>query len=248
MKRQRNNGGFKPTKKQRKAVFFGPELPPGFKRRPINVRTGGFQNIESKFVDYFVNDDAFTTGWAGGEMEDGTALSISAVAQGDGESQRDGRTYNITSVHVNGLVQKAATESQTAPIDEVVARVVMVLDTQTNGAQLNAEDVINAVAAGEDWLGFRNLQNTGRFRVLKDKVFTLRASNATNEGAANLFSSGALNLPFKFNVKFKTPIKVRCTGTTAAIASIADNSIHIIGTSQLTTTLLSYNSRIRFTG
>ncbi len=35
---------------------------------------------EVKFFDTEIANDSFTTTWAGGEMEDGTVLSISAVA------------------------------------------------------------------------------------------------------------------------------------------------------------------------
>ncbi len=213
------------------------------------VRSGGFLGIESKFKDFRVNTDPFTDVWAGGEMEDATALSVSAVAQGDGESERDGRVYHITSIHIRGTISIVASESQTAPIDDLIARVCLVWDKQTNAAQLNAEDVMLTIAAGDDIDSFRNLQFVNRFEVLSDKKFRLPAGQAnTNEGAVNLFANGRVILPFRMSHKFKTPLKVNCVGTTAVIASIADNSLHIIGTAQNTSARLDYTSRLRFMG
>lgn len=217
-------------------------------RRTPNTRVGGFTGIERKFVDYAVNGDAFTTVWAGGEMEDGTALSVSAVAQGDGESQRDGRMYYIESVFIHGHVVRAAVESAVAPLDDVRCRVALVLDTQTNGAQLNAEDVFLTIGAGSDVLSYRNLQYSKRFKILRDIDLVISSTGQTNEGAVNLFAAPQTIVPFKMNYKFKKPIPVHCTGTTAAVSSITDNSIHVIGTAQATSALLTYQSRVRFRG
>ncbi len=213
-----------------------------------NVRTGGFMGLERKFKDYEVSADSFTTVWAGGEMDDGTALSLSAVAQGDGEDQRDGRVYTIHSVHIRGYVELSSLEDSVSPINDVIARIALVWDTQTNGAQLNAEDVYLTTSAGKDVNSFRNLQESKRFIVLKEKTMTLKAYGQTNAGAQNLYTNGAVRIHFKINKAFKNGIKVRCKGTTATVASISDNSLHLIGTANATTVVLNYESRIRFTG
>ncbi len=217
-------------------------------RPSVNFRQGGYIDIEKKFVDYSVTGDAFTSIWAGGEMDEGTALSLSAVAQGDGESQRDGRVYHIHSVHVRGQIKRAALEGQTAPISDAVARIALVWDTQTNGAQLNAEDVMLTIGAASDVYSWRNLQFSKRFIVLKDKTFRVASNNQTNEGASNLFANGDILIPFKINKTFKKPIKVRCKATTATVAAITDNSLHLIGTATTTGCNITYESRVRFTG
>ncbi len=230
----------------RQGVLRG--LPPTDLRVLANVRTGGFMALERKFKDYNDAADAFSTVWAAGEMEDATALSLSAVAQGDGESERDGRVYHIHSVHLKGFVKYNVQESQTAPIEDHIVRLALVWDTQTNGAQLNAEDVFVTIGAGEDINSFRNLQFSKRFVVLKDKTIKINLNNQTNEGAINLFANGEVRIPFKINKSFKTPIKVRCSGTTATVSVITDNSLHLIGTGTSTNAKVTYQSRIRFTG
>lgn len=215
--------------------------------RRANRRTGGFQDLEVKFVDYFVNDKAFTIDWAGGEMDEATALSLSAVGQGDGESQRDGRKYSLHSVHVKGTIYVNQLESQAAPINDVLVRVCLVLDTQTNKQQLNAEDVMKVIASGEDTKSFRNLSNSSRFKVLRNFEGIIKRENL-NEGAANLFASVRSDISFDWNVKFKTPVKCLASATGATVAATTDNSIHVIGVADSTDAILSYISRVRFTG
>ncbi len=214
--------------------------------RRLNLRTAGFAGIERKFADFEASNDAFATSWA--TMQDGTIKSISAVAVGNTESTRIGRVYNITSLHMRGEVILTLQESNATPVSTVMCRVVIVHDTQTNAAELTATDVMDAGQTA-DHLAFRNLQHTKRFRILMDKTMMLRPET-TNEGAVNLFASSQQRVMFKFNRTFKKPIKVLCTGTAAVIASITDNSIHVIGIASTTSgaPLLSYQARIRYTG
>lgn len=205
-------------------------------------RTGGYIDIENKFIDYEHNA-AFATTWTA--LEDGTADCISATAQGDGESNRDGRVYHIRSVHVKGYMAMSTAEGQAAPTSDELARVALVWDTQTNGAQLTATDVMDG-GQSIDVLAFRNLQYSKRFRVLKDSGVKRIQAHPLNEGAINSFAAAPVYVPFKFNVKFKKPIKVRCSGTTAVVTSIADNSLHVIGCATNTNVTLVYQSRVRF--
>ncbi len=200
---------------------------------------------ELKFVDFTVTNDAFTNVWTGGEMEDATALSISAIAQGDSPSSRDGRTATLISWKLNGFINIAAVESITTPLPDQIARICVVLDTQTNGAQLNAEDVMDTIAATFDVNSMETLSRSKRFVILEDILLELHRSQ-TNEGAINLFASGIHRTPFKIGGFFNPPIRVNHSGTAAAIASIVDNSIHVIGTATNAAVLLNYRSRVRF--
>lgn len=220
-------------------------------RKLANMRTGGFEGMENKFVDYQNDAATLSLTWAGGELNPATPGCLSAVAQGDGESQRDGRVYHINSIHLRGYVEAPNAESQTAPLKDQLVRLCLVWDTQTNGATLNAEDVMAAIGSGDDFFSFRNLQYSKRFIVLKDMTIRIPASAAgMNEGASNLFAQANCKVPFKINKKFSKPIKVRCTGTTATVASISDNSLHLIGccSENVNTATISFESRVRFSG
>ncbi len=199
---------------------------------------------ELKFLDIEHLSDAFASTWD--NMDPATFLSLSAVKQGDGENERDGRVYYIHSVHIQGRFLRAAAESDVAPKPDSIFRIVMVLDTKTNGAQLTATDVMNG-GLTDDYHGFKNLQHASRFKILFDRKVVLPVQ-VVNEGAANLFANPAATKLFKFNRNFRPPLKVICSATPAAIASITDNSIHMIGISDTALGFLDYQSRIRFTG
>ncbi len=210
-----------------------------------NIRTGGFIGRELKFADKEVSAQAFSGSWG---TLDPTDDSLTGVAQGNGESQRLGRKYSVHSLHLKGFIEAATTESQTAPLQDILCRLVVVLDTQTNAAQVTATDVFDA-GQTDDINSFRNLQHSTRFRVLKDKTFKINRSMANlNEGAANLFATPSQEIPFKWNFKFKDPIEIITTGTTAAINVVATNSIHVIGIATSTAGLINYQSRLRYTG
>lgn len=230
---------------KRQAAFYVPAT--SYKRRRTsNYRTGGYQGMELKFVDIETNSDAFATSWA--PMEDGTALQVSGMAQGNSESERIGRKVSLVSIHIKCRVHTLSTEAQANPQPDLFGRICLVWDTQTNGAQLTASEVFDEGGTINS-LAFRNLQHTSRFRVLWDKKWVL-AKPTQNEGAADKWgiqarTTGIMN----YNLKFKTPIKVTYNGTTTGvIAAVTDNSLHIIGVANNAAALLDMQVRCRFTG
>ncbi len=211
-----------------------------------NLRIGGFVGIETKFVDYERTALTVDNAWAGNELDDTTALAVSSIAQGDGESQRDGRKCELLSCHLKGTATLASNEAQANPGESTVLRLILVLDKQTNGAQLNAEDVVTATTL--DVNAWRNLQNSQRFRILKDVRMDINFTQHTQE-AVNDFSYANQVKSWEMHVVFKKPIVVNHTGTTAVVTSIADNSIHLIGVSTSTAQcVINYVSRVRFRG
>ncbi len=219
---------------------------PRKRRRTTNFRTGGFLGIERKFADFETQDDAFATTWA--PMEDGTILSVAGVSQGNSESQRLGRKMSILSIHVKAVVKMAAVEANVNVRTDTRGRIALVLDTQTNAAQLTATDVFDD-GQTDDVLAFRDLQFTSRYKVLWDRPWILKTQQMA-QGGIDLFAhSDTFTSVMRFNKLFKKPIEVTYNSTTTGvIAAITDNSLHIIGISNSTTALLSYQVRIRFTG
>ncbi len=212
-----------------------------YTKRVRNGRTGGFLGIETKFKDSTYPPTAIAVTITGAEADPATLDSLSAIAQGDGETQRDGRKCTLTSLHMRGQVTLSLTAGSALTASRE-ARVVVVWDTQTNGAQLNAEDVILAATNVEH--GFRNLQFTKRFKILKDQNWTLNPLAAAGDGAAN--DTAAVSRDFKWNFPLKIP--VIHNGTTAVVANITDNSLHVIAFASGTGVTLQYESRVRFVG
>lgn len=206
-----------------------------------NLRTGGFLGIEKKFIDYTFPDTVLPATLAGAEADPATALSISVCAQGDGESNRDGRKNIITDIGIKGHVKLPGVAAVQLPN---ICRVVMVLDTQSNGSQLNAEDVYLNASNIEH--AFRNLQFTKRFKVLKDQTFILNAMAGSGDGTNN--DTGGVIQAFNWYIT-GLKIPVQYTSTTAIIGNVVDNSIHILAwRSTGAAVTLAYESRVRFLG
>lgn len=218
--------------------------------RKRNVRTAGFLGIENKFYDTARTALSLTapTNAAGAEVDPVTVNTISAPAQGDGESNRDGRCIKINSIHINGNVFTSAQSAQSSADEGTIIYIALIQDMQTNGAQLNSEDVFTnpGAIAGLAANPFRDLQYSRRFKVLAKKVITL--INPNLGGAAAAFIQNGITKPFMFNLKCNIPVNF--TATTEGVSSVADNSLHLVAYCSDTTTApqIRYNSRIRFVG
>lgn len=219
--------------------------------RRRNTRTAGFLGIENKFYDTAVSSPTSISSAAaltGGEIDPSTILTLSAPAQGNGEENRDGRQIVVTSVNVKGGVKIPAQSGQTGADDGTVIFVALVLDTQTNASQLSSEQVfINPSGSGNlSGQPMVNLQYRQRFKIIASKTFTADDINITYNGT-NMSQQGKY-LPFSFYKKCKT--KVNFTDGNEGVASVTDNSYHIVAftNSNVLGPQLLYNSRVRFVG
>jgi len=216
-----------------------------------NVRTGGLLNVEKKFYDTGI---AFTnlvanTDCTGAEFDPGTVNTVSAPAQGDGASNRDGKKIVCKSLELNGTVTFGSQTNQTVPDINPCVYVAVVLDTQSNGAQLNSEDVYTNPSTDASGLSgvLRNLSFGSRFRVLKSRVFDFPPSPLSWDGT-NLEQQGSAKT-FRWHIPLKDLVINFTSGSTAAgISAVQDNSIHVIAFSTIATSQLCYNSRLRFVG
>lgn len=214
------------------------------RQRGVNYRIGGFLGKEVKYVDHLY-DAATSTTIQGSEADPATALALNATAQGDGENSRDGRHAQFSSLHIRGVLTWAANANATTPEVPGFVRLMVVLDTQTNGAQFSAEDVLEDTGDDDlDAVSLRNLQNTQRFKVLKDIYLRRPTLVGSFDGTSTDYA--ACNQPFAIDLS-KLSIKTTYSGSTAVIGAIADNSVHVIairnGTNACT---LRYTSRMRF--
>lgn len=175
---------------------------------------------------------------------------ISVPAQGDGESNRDGRKYCIKSIWVSGAIDSTALEDQANATEMQGWFFALVLDTQANGATIVSEQVYTN--PGDNALNMlpqplRNLQNSKRYRVLDSKYIDPKAAfmgtDGTNTNTINLQVAPTVSLSWRGNIICDS------TGTTADVASASDNAIHLLawrtGNPQGT---FRGKSRMRFVG
>jgi len=213
--------------------------------KKLNARTGGFLGIEQKYHDSTLAETVIGTSLASGERDPATANCLNGIAQGDTETTRDGKNYLIKSVHVNGYISRIVDPDNADPPTYNIGFVALVLDTQSNGAQLNSEDVYQGTLGATP---FRDLQYSASFKVLGFKQFTFDCPNVATDGT-NTNSSGGQVVPFRFDVN--KDIKVHCTGTGTTVSDIQDNSLHIIASAYGAGTAnayIQYNARVRFVG
>lgn len=213
---------------------------------------------------YGVALSAPTLTWAGTEMDPSAAggpfyngtttpLTLFSPIQGDNYYNRTGRRVDVLKIKINGHIYCAPQSAQTAPDAPAVCRVVVVQDMQTNGAQLNAEDVMNGCQNSgtpspyRTILGFQNPDNFGRFKVLHDEILSLQ-DTAIAGTSASMEQQGLL-LPFKVRRTFTRPVRVNFNQTNGGtVADIVDNSFHVIAmtTSTAMAPLLTYQFRCTF--
>jgi len=198
-----------------------------------------------KYFDTNYDTTDINAGLIGGEADPTTVLCLNAMAQGDGAQSRDGRRIIMHSVHIKARILHRFTQDTAASSPTV--RFVLVLDSQTNGAQLNAEDVFQEVALGLDTNAFRKIEWGQRFKVLADKTLTMEPKGMAIITTNTLWSTTCLR-QIKINKKLGLPVNF--SGTTGVIGSVADYSLHVLcweesGTPGTTT--VTYAARIRFT-
>lgn len=174
---------------------------------------------------------AVTTTWPAGTMKDPTTFNTLVVpVVGAAINQRIGREIKVLKIKIRGEFAVGTQATQAVADNGSNIRYMVVQDMQTNAAQMTGAQLQTDYSGPEVTIGgFQNLNNFGRFRVLKDKQ--IQFSNANMAGsptAADLVQSG-FRRPFKCNIKFKIPIKMRFNATNGGtIADIIDNSFHFL--------------------
>jgi len=217
-----------------------------------NAATMGFMGIEKKFYDTFFSGSlAVTADAEGAEMDPSATSMISTPDQGDGASQRDGKRITCKYLEIKGTLNVDSVELLGNPPTGNRCFIAVVLDTQSNGAQMNSEDCFKNTSS--EVIGnaapLRNLLFGNRFRILKSKTFEM-GPRTISHFAVDSFSVAGRTVDFHWFIPLNDLTINFNAGTTASIANVIDNSLHVIGysTAAAQTTTLTYNARLRFVG
>ncbi len=249
-KRRRQRQPF--VRRRRRVVARRRAMPRRRFRSAANIRTAGFLGIEVKFYDTSLATAGLlaTTDATGGEFDPSATIKLNTVIRGDGEQNRDGKQISMRNITVRGVITIDKQANQTVSDEAPVIFIALVLDTQTNGATLNSEDVYTNKSANAKLAAtpFRNLLFAKRFRVLKSLRFRLPDPNMTYDGT-NIEING-YHRQFEMFADLRG---MKCNfnaGTTEDVANIIDNSLHIVGfcSSQNLGPDINYNARLRFVG
>lgn len=199
------------------------------------MRVGGYygrfgQGQENKFLDTVVNTSLPAA--TGSIINAGT---INVIPQGDTQSQREGRIATITSIQFR-MRAILASAAEASPEDSL--RIIVYLDQQCNGATATVAQILQTTS----FLSPYNLENSGRFRILYDKVTTYNVT----AGATT-----AYNTPIKYLKWYKKcniPIVFDNTATTGAIATIRTNNIGVMMITESALMSVDQYYRLRFYG
>jgi len=217
----------------------------GTYRSYLNPRSGGYNGQEWKYFDSEYGPTVINVGIVGGEADPAGALSLNSIAQGDGPTQRDGRRVILQKITVHGRI--GFINVNVSQPGSAVIRFMLVLDTQTNGQQLNAEDVLEVPTTAIEPLAMHNLSWSQRFRVLWDRTWSFEPRGLAFINAVNQYTT---NSKRNFSFTKKLNLVVNYSGTTGVIGSVTDNSLHVVcflddGASGVGS--VSYVARVRFT-
>lgn len=221
--------------------------------RAKNLAYSGFLGIERKFYDTalvggLIKAPADCTNG----MQDPSATSmISTPAQGDGEQNRDGKQICMQYVEISFAVSFAGRETAADVPTIPSIYVAVVLDRQSNAAQMTSQDCFKnlGAAAGTAANPLRNLLSSRRYKILRKKMFTFSALPISHF-VADSFAHANERRTWTWFIPLNM-LKVNFNaGITASIANVVDNSIHVVAycSSEDCVPTISYNARLRFIG
>lgn len=214
--------------------------------------------VENKYYDTQLTSFNIpsATNMAGLEADPATVLCLSAPAQGDGPTNREGRRITIQSIEVDGVVTQVPQTAQTAADVSPTVTVWLILDKQTNATQLNSEDVFSN-PSGQAALSatpLRNMQFSTRFTVLAKKEIKMQMQTMVAQASPNHTQSGQTHAFHIYKDLNDLTVLFNDATTVAGIQNVTDNSLHIIATQSgspsgtVVASQLFYNARIRFRG
>ena len=178
-----------------------------------------------------------------------TPLTLCAPKVSAALNGRIGRDIKLMKCKVRGHINVAAQSGVNTADAAAYCRILLVLDTQTNAAQMNGEDLLNGASAGSSTINaFQNPNFFGRFRVLKDITMVLQDPSLAGEVAATNIIQSGLTRTFKMNVNLGGIVSRFNATNGGTVADIVDNSLHLIAgcSSQALAPSISYYSRVAY--
>lgn len=217
-------------------------------------RTPGGQIVsERKYYDTTLNGGTISSvvsNWLGAENDPVNIDTLFAPIQGNDISDREGRNCYVHNITVRGSIKSDDQTAQTLVDANQIFRIILVLDKQTNGAKMEAEDLITSGSGAPSLYDFQNTANFGRFQILKDRIIEHQPCNIAGN-TSGTFWQGSQRKHFKLKHTFNPPLRICFNSTNGGtVSDIVDNSFHIICGKESANigANLYYQSRVSFTG
>lgn len=206
-----------------------------------SVRSG-----ETKYFDVGINTTVTFAGtsWADSEVpadnyvnSSGTTAAYTdscliPTANGSAYGQVDGNKYHLKALRVKGALKISSATASTVAFVPAQVRMLLVMDTQPNGAQAQGEDVMQDVGEAQENIHTfsRVAANLGRFRILKDKTYIINPAVSANDTTASSVSTAYNMQKFKLNYKpiVPLPITIKSGNSTPTVGGTVNCNIFLL--------------------
>lgn len=232
------------AKRRSRAYFQQPAFRSGKYRRVGNY--GKFENVHPYRLSMGLNEKKFfdtIIDFAPGISATGeNSISFNLIPGGADPEERVGRKIRVFSMHVRGNITVAsASDATPACVDHI--RLVYVQDKQCNGTVPAVTELLETA----DINSFLKLENSGRFRILKEINHAVAHSTSCGNGSAN--DHGENSYPFKFTLTWKDPLIIEWGGITGTISTVKSNNLYCMMISEGAIATMGMNScvRLRYT-
>ncbi len=143
--------------------------------------------------------------------------TILIVAEGFNESTRIGRKIYVTRAMFRGKISMTA--STGFKITQTRVRIIVYLDTQTNGTAAGVLEIFKDGSINS----FRNLGFSHRFQILHDRIYTLRNNITSGTAAEATFTTATADMTCNIYLKGAWPIYYNSDLTTGVLSTIESN-------------------------
>lgn len=187
-----------------------------YKKRNM-LKSAGTAGVEYKNLDSAANVVVNAAGSI-------TSQTLVAIPEGTGESERVGRQVQCTSLNIRGYIKIETFNYVPASF---FLRFIVYVDKQANGAAATPAELIDTNPAGFYINNLRNLEQTDRFIILKDKL--IRTDPTSGLYNTNLFTNVPTEqfVPFKCNLSLND-MPIQYSGTAGGLSDIRSNNIGIM--------------------
>ncbi len=185
---------------------------------------------ERKLFDTSVDDAIVSAGM--------TITNLLVVPQDASENGRIGRKIRIKQILWTASLDLPNKTDSSLATD--IVRIMLVQDSQVNGAVFTATQLMDA----DNYYNFRNLANSGRFRVLMRQEIAMNTSGAWGNGTTNATIRVLKTVTGSKTVDIK--VQYDDSVSTGAIGSMRTNNLYWVTQSVLGTVKLEGNVRVRY--
>lgn len=239
------DGGY--AKKSRLSLYFNRRLgrryrkgynrSGGYYGRYRRVRYGDTSGVEMKFFDNNGSNLSIA--------ESGTVVvpSLNLLTAGNGESNINGRKMVVKKINCRMTARKVGDSGSSTQVEgPAYIRIILILDTQCNGAAATIANVFDTPTRAI--LAFKNMEYNRRFKILRDWVVPIN-NQSSYTGTANTFANPDARVYFADNLNVNIPINYS-DNPSGIISNVRSNNLVLMGFASADGYSLDLNIRLRF--